>query len=104
MSLKDFWNTWVYEYGLKKTLLSDNGKQFTSKLFQSLCPLLEITNVFTSPYHPQTNGELELYNRILTAMLRCYFNDRQQVWDAYASTLNYAYSSQVHRSINTRPF
>ena len=51
-----FVEAWVLKYGPPKTLISDNGEQFASKFFQALCPLLGISNIFTSTYHPQING------------------------------------------------
>ena len=99
-----FCEMWIYKYGPPKTLLSDNGRQFTSKFFQSVCRLLGINNVFTSAYHPQTNGQAERYNPTLLASLRNYVNEHQDDWDKYATSLTYAYNSHVHRSTKTTPF
>ena len=60
---------WVFKYGPPKTLISDNGKQFAAKLFQAVCSLLGIWNIFISTNHPQTNGQVERYNRAILAML-----------------------------------
>lgn len=43
-----FLNHLVKRYGLQRTLLSDNINQFSSKTFQSLCQVLERTNVFST--------------------------------------------------------
>ena len=99
-----FCEIWVFKYGIPRTLLSDNGAQFASKFFTHVCQTLGITNVFTSAYHPQTNGQVERYNRTLLAMLRNYVNDNQDDWDVYASALTYAYNTSVHRSTRTTPF
>ena len=99
-----FCEVWVFKYGIPRTLLSDNGPQFASKFFTHVCQTLGVTNVFTSAYHPQTNGQVERYNRTLLAMLRNYVNDNQNDWDEYASALTYAYNTSVHRSTRTTPF
>ena len=99
-----FCEAWVFKYGPPATLLSDNGKQFTSRLFHSVCNLIGTNNVFTSAYHPQTNGQVERYNRTLLAMLRNFVNDHQNDWDRYASVLTYSYNCHVHRSTRTKPF
>ena len=57
-----FVEAWVFKYGPPKTLISDNGKQFAEKFFQAVCSLLGISSIFTSTYHPQTNGQVERYN------------------------------------------
>ena len=95
---------WIFTYGPPKTLISDNGKQFASKFFQAVCSLLGLSNIFTSTYHPQTNGKVEQYNRTILAMLRNYVNEHQNNWDRYATALTYAYNNHVHRSTSTTPF
>ena len=54
---KSFVNHWILHYGPPARLLSDNGSQFISKLFQYVCTELKVRNVFTTTYHPQTNGQ-----------------------------------------------
>ena len=69
-----------------------------------MCSLLGLSNIFTSTYHPQTNGQVERYNRTILAMLRNYVNEHQEDWDRYATALTYAYNIHVHRSTGTTPF
>ena len=99
-----FVEAWIFNYGPPKTLISDNGRQFAAKFFQAVCSLLGLSNIFTSTYHPQTNGQVERYNRTILAMLRNYVNEHQDDWDRYATALTYAYKNQVHRSTVTTPF
>ena len=58
----------------------------------------------TSTYHPQTNGQVDRYNRTVLAMLRCYVGEHQDDWDHYAPMLTYAYNNSVHRATGTTPF
>ena len=99
-----FCEAWVFKYGPPRTLLSDNGKQFASRFFLSVCQLLGVTNAFTSAYHQQANGQVKRYNRTNLSMLRCYVEEHQDDWDRYASALTYAYNNHVHRSTGTTPF
>ena len=43
-------------HGLPKTLVTDNGRSFTSKELQSFCHANGIHHISSSPYHPSTNG------------------------------------------------
>ena len=95
---------WIFNYGPPKTLISDNGKQFASKFFQAVCSLLGLSNIFTSTYHPQTDGQVELYNGTILEMLRNYVNEHQDERERYATALTYAYNNHVHRSTGTTPF
>ena len=44
-------------YGLPKTIVTDNGTQFTSSVFESFCRNNGISHKRSAPYHPSTNGE-----------------------------------------------
>jgi Integrase core domain len=57
-----FVEVWVASYGVLLFLLSDNGSQFVSKLFQRVAQLLGITQLFSTPYHPFCNGQVERFN------------------------------------------
>lgn len=95
---------WVYKYGAPNRVVSDNGPQFVAKLFQSVCRLLGMKTTTSSAFHPQTNGQVERYNRSLLSMLRHYVGDHQDDWDRYASTVTFAYNMSVHRSTGATPF
>ena len=98
-----FCEAWVFKYGVPRTLLSDNGPQFIAKFFHSTCLVLGITNLYTSAYHPQTNGQVERYTRTIASMLRSYVGEHQDDWDVYVGPLTYAYNSHVHRTTRTTP-
>jgi len=65
-----FIDTWVVAYCIPDTVLTDNGPQFASVYYQGILGLLGIASHYTSPYHPQTNGQVERYNRTLHRQLR----------------------------------
>lgn len=47
------------EFGLPRTIVSDNGPQFTSDEFQAFCKSNCLHHVTGAPYHPKTNGLAE---------------------------------------------
>jgi Integrase zinc binding domain/Integrase core domain len=99
-----FVNQWVYVYGPPLSLITDNGPQFTAKFVQAACAELGIANVFTTAYHPKTNGQVERYNRTILAALRAYVAKRQDDWDDYTSAVTFAYNCRVHSSLGMPPF
>ena len=49
-------------YGLPSLLMSDNGPQFTSKLFSDFLTACNIKHILTPVYNPCTNGMVEVFN------------------------------------------
>lgn len=50
-------------------ILSDRGGQFTGRLMWELCSLLQVSQLWTTAYHPQTNGCVERMHGTLKNML-----------------------------------
>ena len=61
----------MMRYGIPEKILSDRGKEFENSLFQRLSKLCGIEKLRTTPYHPQTNGQVERMNQTILSMLRC---------------------------------
>ena len=101
---KAFCDHWVFTYGPPCHVLTDNGPQFASKFFLATCRELGIEKVFSSAYHPQTNGQVERFNRTILNSLRGYVSERQDDWDEYTSALTFAYNCRIHTSLGLAPF
>lgn len=65
-----FLMNWVSRFGIPETLVSDQGTQFESALFNELLSFLGITRMRTTAYHPQTNGAIERSHRTIKNALR----------------------------------
>jgi len=98
-----FCDTWVASYRPPDTLLTDNGPQLTSTLFQGVCRLMGITNLYSTTYHPQTQGQVQRYNRTIVAQLKAYVEDHQDTWDELVSVLTWAYNSRPQQSTGVAP-
>jgi transposase InsO family protein len=49
-------------FGIPQQLLSDQGTNYQSDLLKEVQVLLDIKQLKTTAYHPQTNGETERFN------------------------------------------
>ncbi|XP_073304112.1 uncharacterized protein [Primulina huaijiensis] len=50
-------------FGIPRSIISDGGSHFINKLNSSLLRKYGITHKVSTPYHPQSNGPVELENR-----------------------------------------
>ena len=71
---------WVQHFGVPSTITSDNGRQFTSGIFQQLTQTWGIKTITTSPYHPESNGLVERLHRRLKEALRALGADSPHEW------------------------
>lgn len=63
------WFRQIYNFEFEK-IMSDNGPEFKGSLerehpFEVLCKQIGIKHIYTRPYHPQTNGKIEAFWKIL---------------------------------------
>ena len=99
-----FLRNWVFNYGAPRSVLTDNGKQFTSKFLLQVHRVMNIKSVLTTAYHPQTNGQCERYNRTMLSALRKYVGEHPKNWDEYTEAISFAYNATVHDAIGYKPF
>ena len=85
-------------FGSPRELHSDQGRNFQSDLFNSICELFQINKTRTTPYRPCSNGQIERMNRTLLQMIRCFLKDDQTDWDLQLPQLAGAMRSSVNRS------
>ena len=95
---KVFCDHWVFVFGRPKYVLSDNGGQCISKFFQSVRNILGTPNLFTTASHPQTNGQVERFNRTILAGLRHYCPEHAKDWDNFSNAITIGYNNTVHRA------
>ncbi len=74
-------NEVISRFGVPDRIHSDQGRQFESGLFSELCKLLQIDKTRTTPYHPQSDGMVERFNRTLASMLSMFVDDNHSNWD-----------------------
>src|SRR6266704_748219 len=59
----------VPHYGIPHKIISDRDVRFTSKFSSELCRLLDIKQILSMSYHPQTDGASERTNQSLEQYL-----------------------------------
>ena len=90
--------------GIPKEILSDQGTNFMSQLLKELYNLLHISQLRTSPYHPQTDGLVKRFNQTLKAMLRKLVDKEGCNWDKMLPYVLFAYHEVPQSTTGFSPF
>ena len=64
-----FWHGWVQLFGVPQHIVTDRGQAFRSHLWENMAKLTRLTHVYSTAYHPQSNGLVERFHHTLKA--RC---------------------------------
>ncbi|CAG2217232.1 unnamed protein product [Mytilus edulis] len=86
----------IARFGIPLKLDTDQGKNFESDLFKSVCNLFQINKTRTTAYHPSSNGLIERFNKTLGGMIKTFVNKNVTYWDEYINLLLAAYRSAPH--------
>ena len=76
-------------------IITDNGPEFTSMISRFLQDIHNCKLIFTTPYHPQTNGLVESAHKALKKSLIKLIGEKSEDW--------FHYLEQVTFSLNIRP-
>ena len=93
----------ICRHGCPRTILSDRGTHFRNKLVDGLCEKFRIKHKLSSPYHPQTNGLVERFNRTLCESL-AKVSEKEDEWDEHIESVLFAYRTIKHNTTKKTPF
>uniref|UniRef100_A0A2N9EKS9 Integrase catalytic domain-containing protein n=1 Tax=Fagus sylvatica TaxID=28930 RepID=A0A2N9EKS9_FAGSY len=103
-SIKFFWKNIITRFGMPKTIISDNGMQFTSKPFMKYCSELGIRNIYSSPVYPQSNGQAEASNKTVLDGIKKRLEDAKGRWVEELSNVLWTFRTTPRRSTGETPF
>lgn len=91
-------------HGLPSSIVSDCDTRFLSHFWRSLWKLLGTSLDMSLAYHPQTDGQTEVTNRLLGYLLRCLVGDNIKSWDAKLCQAEFAHNHALNMSLGLSPF
>lgn len=95
-----FFESWISRFGAPKIVTTDQGGEFESRLFNALLSLIGCHRVRTTPYHPQSNGIIERWHRVLKAAIMCHARDE---WTRVLPTVLMGLRSHVRSDVTASP-
>jgi len=95
----------LHQIGHKiKSVRSDNGSEFKCDEFKDLMKEHEITHIFSLPYKPQSNGNIERFNGILKRLINMAMKVNEKFnWVSQLDKLLSNYNHSKQETINERP-
>ena len=91
-------------FSVPEQLHADQGRQFESQLMSEVCKLLGIHKTRTTPYHPQSDGLMERFNRTMLNMLAACAKDNPFDWEKHIRKICMECNSSVQASTGFAPF
>jgi hypothetical protein len=91
-------------HGMPKEIMSDRDTKFTSNFWKSLMASLETKLLFSTTYHPQTDGQMKRVNQILEDMLRMNVMHQPKKWEDYLPLVEFSYNNSYQESLKMSPF
>ena len=82
----------------------DNEKQFDNPKFRDFYAELKIKNYYSSPAHPQSNGQAEVTIRTLKAALKTKLEDLKGKWVEYLPKVLWAHRATRKSATQETPF
>jgi ribonuclease HI len=98
------WKAIICRFGIPRTFISDNGRQFDNLPFREFCEELGIHNHYSSPGHPQANGQVEVTNRSLLKMIKTRLEGAKGLWPEELSNILWAYRTTARTPTGETPF
>ena len=86
-----FINQYLPVHMCPRYILSDNGSEFKNQLMDQVLQQLGIDCIFSSPYHPQSNGKLEVFHKYLKPVLMKLCEKDPANWDKYINQVLASY-------------
>ena len=78
-----FVHHFISDFEVPDILHTDQSHNFESSLLKEVCQLLGIAKTRATPYHPQSDSLVEIFNRTLLKILSLAASENEHEWDLH---------------------
>ena len=90
--------------GVPAVILSDQGSHFINQLMENIKYLIGYNHIYSTPYHPQTNGIVERLNATFIPQISKLQDTNHNNWDEYLQAVVFAYNTGIHKNTKYSPY
>ena len=94
---------WITRYGIPYGILSDNGMEFSGKIYKDVMRHLGVKRLNSAPYYPRSNGMVERLNGTLQDMIKAAIRETTKGWVDVLPFVTASYRSAVHSTTGYSP-
>ncbi|CAJ0589222.1 unnamed protein product [Cylicocyclus nassatus] len=99
-----FINRCVARFGTPELLVTDQGSNYMSETFKEALKVLNIVHKTSTPYHHESNGQVERANRTIQELISMATKDHPDRWDNVIHMITYAYNTSKNSTTKYSPY
>ena len=97
-------NNIITRFGVPRQIVTDHGAHFENAMMKELAAKLGFRHDQSSPYYPQSNGQVEAVNKIIKTMLQRTVDKHRTNWHLMLFPALWAYRTSVKHATGFSPF
>ena len=99
-----FINEYLPVHMCPRYILLDDRTEFKNNLMNQVLQQLGIDRIFSAPYHPQSNGKLEVFHKYMKPTLKKLCERDPTNWDKYLNQVLASYWITPNLEMTESPF